>query len=224
MASNNWVIQNNEPSTEILLFWPSRWMLILLYMFVNFGNLCLSSSAIYLVVADGSCRLYVPTVVMQICDPHWLHIQPVFGWSLLHLKSIWCVSSSHDLVYISIFKQIEGAFIQGLGWVALEELKWGDAAHKWIPPGCLYTCGPGSYKIPSLNDVPFRFNVSLLKVHSTNCFSINFRKKLLECIWCEKFSLNKGLITATVHVIFNFNKSVPKTLNGLVLVVHFSDM
>ncbi|KAL5766596.1 hypothetical protein ACOSP7_017213 [Xanthoceras sorbifolium] len=61
--------------------------------------------------------------------------------------------------------QIEGAFVQGLGWVALEELKWGDAAHKWVPPGCLYTCGPGSYKIPSLNDVPFKFNVSLLKGH-----------------------------------------------------------
>lgn len=59
--------------------------------------------------------------------------------------------------------QIEGAFIQGLGWVALEELKWGDAAHKWIAPGSLYTCGPGTYKIPSLNDVPFKFNVSLLK-------------------------------------------------------------
>ncbi|KAM7523403.1 hypothetical protein LguiA_013305 [Lonicera macranthoides] len=59
--------------------------------------------------------------------------------------------------------QVEGAFIQGLGWVALEELKWGDAAHKWIPPGCLFTCGPGSYKIPSVNDVPFKFNISLLK-------------------------------------------------------------
>lgn len=59
--------------------------------------------------------------------------------------------------------QIEGAFIQGLGWVALEELKWGDAAHRWIRPGSLYTCGPGSYKIPSLNDVPFKFSVSLLK-------------------------------------------------------------
>ncbi|KAF7824255.1 xanthine dehydrogenase 1-like [Senna tora] len=61
--------------------------------------------------------------------------------------------------------QIEGAFIQGLGWVALEELKWGDGAHKWIPPGCLYTCGPGTYKIPSVNDVPLKFNVSLLKGH-----------------------------------------------------------
>lgn len=61
--------------------------------------------------------------------------------------------------------QIEGAFVQGIGWVALEELKWGDAAHKWIPPGCLLTCGPGNYKIPSINDVPLKFNVSLLKVN-----------------------------------------------------------
>jgi xanthine dehydrogenase/oxidase len=59
--------------------------------------------------------------------------------------------------------QIEGAFVQGLGWVALEELKWGDAAHKWIKPGSLLTCGPGSYKIPSINDMPFQLNVSLLK-------------------------------------------------------------
>ncbi|KAL1832088.1 hypothetical protein ACET3Z_001739 [Daucus carota] len=59
--------------------------------------------------------------------------------------------------------QIEGAFIQGLGWVALEELKWGDAAHKWISPGRLFTSGPGSYKIPSINDLPFNFKVSLLK-------------------------------------------------------------
>ncbi|XP_056168904.1 xanthine dehydrogenase 1-like [Syzygium oleosum] len=61
--------------------------------------------------------------------------------------------------------QIEGAFMQGLGWVALEEIKRGDAAHKWIPPGCLYTCGPGSYKLPSVNDVPLKFSVSLLKGH-----------------------------------------------------------
>lgn len=59
--------------------------------------------------------------------------------------------------------QIEGAFVQGLGWVALEELKWGDAAHKWIPPGFLYTCGPGNYKIPSVGNVPLKFSISLLK-------------------------------------------------------------
>lgn len=59
--------------------------------------------------------------------------------------------------------QIEGAFVQGIGWVALEELKWGDGAHKWIQSGCLFTSGPGNYKIPSVNDVPFKFKVSLLK-------------------------------------------------------------
>lgn len=69
-----------------------------------------------------------------------------------------CLNSEHVL-------QIEGAFVQGLGWVALEEVKWGDAAHRWIKPGNLLTCGPGNYKIPSINDIPFNFNVSLLKVY-----------------------------------------------------------
>ncbi|XP_058072218.1 xanthine dehydrogenase 1-like isoform X2 [Magnolia sinica] len=59
--------------------------------------------------------------------------------------------------------QIEGAFVQGMGWVALEELKWGDPAHKWITPGFLYTSGPGSYKLPTVNDIPLEFKVSLLK-------------------------------------------------------------
>ncbi|KAJ3673000.1 hypothetical protein LUZ60_006374 [Juncus effusus] len=59
--------------------------------------------------------------------------------------------------------QIEGAFVQGLGWIALEELKWGDPSHKWIRPGHLFTCGPGAYKIPSVNDIPLKFKVSLLK-------------------------------------------------------------
>ncbi|KAK4566849.1 hypothetical protein RGQ29_002920 [Quercus rubra] len=90
----------------------------------------------------------------------------------LHTKIAQIAASAFNIPLSSVFisktstDKIEGAFIQGLGWVALEELKWGDATHKWIPPGCLYTCGPGSYKIPSLNDVPFKFIIiSLLKGH-----------------------------------------------------------
>ncbi|CAL9228401.1 unnamed protein product, partial [Arabidopsis halleri] len=45
----------------------------------------------------------------------------------------------------------------------LEELKWGDAAHTWSKPGALLTCGPGNYKIPSINDILFQLNVSLFK-------------------------------------------------------------
>lgn len=59
--------------------------------------------------------------------------------------------------------QVEGAFVQGMGWVALEELKWGDTDHSWIRPGHLFTKGPGAYKIPSVNDIPPDFRVSLLK-------------------------------------------------------------
>ena len=52
--------------------------------------------------------------------------------------------------------QIEGAFIQGMGWLTTEELKWNDQ-------GRLTTNGPATYKIPAVGDAPFEFNVNLLK-------------------------------------------------------------
>ena len=51
--------------------------------------------------------------------------------------------------------QIEGAFIQGMGWLTTEELVWDQA-------GCLLTTGPASYKIPAIGDTPTEFNVELL--------------------------------------------------------------
>jgi xanthine dehydrogenase/oxidase len=59
--------------------------------------------------------------------------------------------------------QIEGAFIQGLGLFTMEELIWGDhTQYKWTKPGGLFTRGPGTYKIPSFNDVPIDMRVELL--------------------------------------------------------------
>ncbi|KAM4693535.1 xanthine dehydrogenase/oxidase isoform 2-T2 [Discoglossus pictus] len=52
--------------------------------------------------------------------------------------------------------QIEGAFVQGLGYFTLEELKYS-------PDGYLYTRGPGMYKIPAFGDIPTEMNVSLLR-------------------------------------------------------------
>jgi xanthine dehydrogenase large subunit len=51
--------------------------------------------------------------------------------------------------------QIEGAFIQGMGWLTTEELVWDDQ-------GRLLTTGPASYKIPAIGDTPTEFNVELL--------------------------------------------------------------
>ena len=46
----------------------------------------------------------------------------------------------------------------------MEELKYGDSknGHKWIKDGVNFTRGPGTYKIPTSNDVPEEFNVTLL--------------------------------------------------------------
>jgi xanthine dehydrogenase molybdopterin-binding subunit B len=51
--------------------------------------------------------------------------------------------------------QVEGAFIQGMGWVTMEELKWDDK-------GRLLTHSPDTYKIPTISDMPDVFNVKLL--------------------------------------------------------------
>jgi xanthine dehydrogenase/oxidase len=59
--------------------------------------------------------------------------------------------------------QIEGGFVQGMGWLCLEEMIWGDKAHPWVRPGHLFTKGPGTYKIPTANDIPVDFRVTLLQ-------------------------------------------------------------
>lgn len=58
--------------------------------------------------------------------------------------------------------QVEGGFVQGMGWCCIEELCWGDKEHPWVMPGALHTRGPGTYKIPTANDIPIDFRVTLL--------------------------------------------------------------
>jgi xanthine dehydrogenase large subunit len=48
--------------------------------------------------------------------------------------------------------QIEGGFMQGWGWLAMEELWWNDR-------GELRTHAPSTYKIPTAHDVPAHFRV-----------------------------------------------------------------
>ncbi len=51
--------------------------------------------------------------------------------------------------------QIEGAFIQGMGWLTSEELVWHPKT------GALLTHAPSTYKIPTANDAPAVFNTRL---------------------------------------------------------------
>ncbi|MEK0082390.1 xanthine dehydrogenase molybdopterin binding subunit [Benzoatithermus flavus] len=52
--------------------------------------------------------------------------------------------------------QIEGGFVQGMGWLTTEELWWDEA-------GRLRTHAPSTYKIPACGDRPRIFNVALLE-------------------------------------------------------------
>ncbi len=52
--------------------------------------------------------------------------------------------------------QVEGGFVQGMGWLTTEELVW-DAS------GRLCTHGPSTYKIPVASDLPPEFNVKLFE-------------------------------------------------------------
>ncbi len=65
--------------------------------------------------------------------------------------------------------QIEGAFVQGMGWLTTEELVWNAK-------GELRTHGPSTYKIPGSRDVPPVFNARILQ-NAPNPEETIFRSK-----------------------------------------------
>lgn len=64
--------------------------------------------------------------------------------------------------------------MQGYGWCTMEETSWGDSEHRWVKPGQLFTRGPGTYKIPSFNDVPSDMRVKLMD--RANAFAVHSSK------------------------------------------------
>ena len=65
--------------------------------------------------------------------------------------------------------QIEGAFIQGVGWLTMEEL-W------WDSKGSLKTHAPSTYKIPTCRDIPIDFRVQI-KPNCSNREETIYRSK-----------------------------------------------
>ncbi|XP_057359695.1 aldehyde oxidase 4-like isoform X2 [Manis pentadactyla] len=95
-----------------------------------------------------------------------------------------CLTGAHKLLRTDIFMdsafsinpaldigQVEGAFIQGMGFYTIEELKYS-------PEGVLYSRSPDEYKIPTVTEIPEKFHVTL--VHSQNPVAIYSSKGLGE--------------------------------------------
>ena len=64
-----------------------------------------------------------------------------------------CGKSLNEAIDIG---QVEGGFVQGLGWLTCEELFFNQS-------GKLLTVGPSTYKIPGSRDIPREFKVKLLE-------------------------------------------------------------
>ncbi len=105
-------------------------------------------------------------------------------------------SSINDAIDIG---QIEGGFIQGVGWLTTEELKWDTN-------GRLLSDGPATYKIPAIGDAPQIFNVALLQ-NTPNPAPTVMRSKavgepplmLAISVWC---ALRDAIAAVADHRVF----------------------
>jgi xanthine dehydrogenase large subunit len=75
-------------------------------------------------------------------------------WKLLRADALYDAGNSlNPAIDIG---QVEGGFIQGMGWLTTEELWWNKG-------GKLMTHAPSTYKIPAVSDCPDNFTVKLFK-------------------------------------------------------------
>lgn len=89
--------------------------------------------------------------------------------------------------------QIEGGFIQGMGWLTTEELVFDDAGH-------LRTHAPSTYKIPTAGDRPEVFNMTLWEKGSNREATIHRSKAVGEPPFMLGISVLSALTDAVASV------------------------
>jgi xanthine dehydrogenase large subunit len=86
--------------------------------------------------------------------------------------------------------QIEGGFVQGVGWLTLEELLWDETDGP--TRGRLSTQAASTYKIPSFSEMPEQFNVHLFE-RATESGVVYGSKAVGEPPLMEAFSMREAL-------------------------------
>ncbi|MEO5753826.1 MAG: molybdopterin cofactor-binding domain-containing protein, partial [Chthoniobacterales bacterium] len=75
---------------------------------------------------------------------------------MMHIRRVDILHDIGDAISVGIARgQVEGGFVQGAGWLTMEELVWDSE-------GRLRTHSPDTYKIPAIGDTPDVFNVAFL--------------------------------------------------------------
>jgi xanthine dehydrogenase molybdopterin binding subunit len=110
--------------------------------------------------------------------------------------------------------QVSGAFVQGMGWVTTEEIKWDKN-------GKLLTCSPDTYKIPASNDIPEIFNIKLLE-NAANENTIRKSKAVGEPPFVLAFSVWLAIRYAVSSVAehkFDPQLEIPATHEKILLAI-----
>jgi xanthine dehydrogenase large subunit len=89
--------------------------------------------------------------------------------------------------------QIEGGFVQGAGWLTLEDLRWDETDGSGR--GRFLTQAASTYKLPSFSEMPETFNVTLLR-NSTEDGAIYGSKAVGEPPLMLAFSVREALRAA----------------------------
>ncbi len=110
--------------------------------------------------------------------------------------------------------QIEGGYVQGVGWCTTEEVKWDGA-------GNLMTHSPDTYKIPSVQDIPKDFRVNLLP-HVPNPHTIHQSKAVAEpplMLALSAWLAIKDAVAAVANHEFEPEFSLPATNEVILLSI-----
>lgn len=110
--------------------------------------------------------------------------------------------------------QVCGAFIQGVGWVTTEEIKWDEN-------GRLLTYSPDTYKIPTAQDIPETFTINLLK-DAANYNTIRKSKAVGEPPFMLAFSVWMALryaVSAVGDHEIDPDLSIPATNEKILLAI-----
>ena len=94
--------------------------------------------------------------------------------------------------------QIEGGFVQGAGWLTIEEVNW-------KPNGELTTHSPSTYKIPAVNDMPEKFIVK------------NFRNLNKENVVNKSKTTGEPPLMLGMSVFFAIKDAISSTTNYKVI-------